>query len=81
MPQMIVRNIPTEVHRRLKELAARNGINAEEQVRRLLTESVCGAEAQTFGEALDALRAEISERFEEGEIRELRGRIEQVDFS
>jgi plasmid stability protein len=81
MPQMIVRKIPTEVHRRLKELAAKNGINAEEQARRLIAAGVNGQDAPTAGQVLEALRREFTERIEEGEIRELRGRIEQVDFS
>lgn len=81
MPQMIVRKIPKEVHKRLKELAARNGINAEEQARRLIAAGVNGQEAPTAGQVLESLRREFTARIKEGEIRELRGRIEQVDFS
>lgn len=82
MPQMIVRNIPKEVHQRLKELAARNGINAEEQARRLLAEGVRAKKPRNAGEVL----AEIRRRYplkagDELEIPKLRGRIEPVDFS
>ena len=82
MPQMIVRNIPKEVHRRLKELAARNGINAEEQARRLLADGVRAKKPRNAGEVL----AEIRRRYplepgDELEIPKLRGRIKPVDFS
>ena len=82
MPQMIVRNIPKQVHTRLKKMAANNGINAEEQVRRLITEAVCRKKSRNAGEVL----AEIRRRYplkpgDELEIPKLRGRIEPVDLS
>ncbi len=82
MPQMVVRDIPSEVHRRLKELAARNGVNAEEQVRRLIAAAVRGEKPRKAGEVL----AEIRRRhpggyFKEGEFKELRSPIKPVDLS
>lgn len=82
MPQMIVRNIPIEVHRRLKELAAKNGINAEEQARRLLAEGVRAEKPRKAGEVLAEIRRRHPlEPGDELEIPKLRGRIKPVDFS
>ena len=81
MPQMVVRDIPMGVHRQLKELAARNGVNAEEQVRRLIADAVCGTKSRNAGEVLADIRRRYPLGFEDGEIPELRGRIEPVDFS
>ncbi len=39
MKQLLVRNLETNVIDRLKKLAAENGVSAEEQHRRLLTEA------------------------------------------
>jgi plasmid stability protein len=44
MKQLLVRNLEDEVVTKLKTLAARNGISAEEQHRRLLSEGVRRAE-------------------------------------
>lgn len=44
MAQLIVRNIEDEVAQKLRERAARNGVSAEEEHRRILREAVQGKE-------------------------------------
>lgn len=82
MPQMVVRNIEKDVQQGLRELAERNGVSVEEQVRRILAAAVAGGdERPTAGQVLRALRARYPDGFEDGEIVELRSPVRVVDFS
>jgi len=44
MPTMTVRNLPEDVHRRIRLYAAENGLSAEAAARRLLDEATRPAE-------------------------------------
>jgi antitoxin FitA len=52
MPALTVRNLPEDVHRALKALAAKNGNSTEAQVREILAAAVKPKEGQRVGEAL-----------------------------
>ena len=44
MPSMTVRNLPEDLHRRIRQYAAEHGLSAEAAVRRLLDEATRPAE-------------------------------------
>ena len=52
MPALTVRNLPEDVHRALKALAAKNGNSTEAQVREILAAAVKPKDGQRVGEAL-----------------------------
>ncbi len=52
MPAITVRNIPDEIHRGLKALAARHGRSAEAEVRELIANAVQPEERTRIGTAL-----------------------------
>ena len=82
MAQMVVRNIDECVHRGLKDLAARNGVSLEEQVRRVLTAAARAAAQprRTAGEALDEVRRRHRVRLRPDEVVKLRGGVRPADF-
>jgi plasmid stability protein len=55
MPAITIRNIPDEVHRGLKALAARHGRSTEAEVRELISKAVQPEGAPRAGEALGAI--------------------------
>lgn len=55
MPAITIRNIPEEVHRGLKALAARHGRSTEAEVRELIAKAVQPDGAPRAGEALGAI--------------------------
>ena len=81
MPQMVVRNLDQDVHDGLKEMAERNGVSVEEQVRRILAAAVAGGqERPSAGQILRALRERYPEGFVEGEITELRSPVRPAEL-
>lgn len=52
MPAITVRNIPEEIHRGLKALAARHGRSTEAEVRELIANAVQPEERTRIGTAL-----------------------------
>jgi plasmid stability protein len=54
MPALTIRNIPDDVHRGLKALAARHGRSAEAEVRELIAAAVKPEGRLRMGEALAA---------------------------
>ena len=59
MPAITVRNIPDEVHRGLKALAAQHGRSAEAEVRELILRAVQPEGRLKMGSALTALWAPL----------------------
>lgn len=55
MPAITVRNIPDEIHRGLKALAARHGRSTEAEVRELIASAVQPAGCVRMGAALAAI--------------------------
>ncbi len=55
MPAITIRNIPDEVHRGLKALAARHGRSTEAEVRELISKAVQPEGVPRAGEALGAI--------------------------
>lgn len=74
MPAITVRNIPDEIHRGLKALAARHGRSAEAEVRELISKAVQPEGALRAGEAMAAiwkpLRLSAEELEQIGAVRE-----------
>ena len=54
MGNMVVRNLPDEIHQRLREQAASNGRSLEAEVRSILVQSTVAASAGGFGQRLRA---------------------------
>ncbi|MDF0491628.1 plasmid stabilization protein [Sphingomonas sp. H39-1-10] len=52
MPALTIRNIPDDIHRGLKALAAKHGRSAEAEVRELIASAVFPSERQRLGSAL-----------------------------
>ncbi len=59
MASITVRNVPDEVHRALRVLAAQNGRSAEAEIREILERAVKPAERVRLGDALAALGREV----------------------
>lgn len=55
MPALNIRNIPDEIHRGLKALAARHGRSAEAEVRELIAAAVKPEGRLRMGEAMAAI--------------------------
>lgn len=70
MPAITIRNIPDEIHRGLKALAASHGRSAEAEVRELIAAAVKPAARVKMGQALWELGREIGLTDEEVEIME-----------
>jgi plasmid stability protein len=62
MPALTIRNIPDDVHRGLKALAARHGRSAEAEVRELIAAAVKPEGRLRMGEALAAIWAAGDDR-------------------
>ena len=58
MAMLTVRNLPDDVHRALRLLAAENGVSTEAAVRNLLTAAVKPASRLLLGDAMAALSRE-----------------------
>lgn len=52
MGNMLVRNLPDDVHQRLREQASSNGRSLEAEVRSILIQSTLAASAGGFGQRL-----------------------------
>jgi plasmid stability protein len=65
MPALTIRNIPDDVHRGLKALAARHGRSAEAEVRELIAAAVKPEGRLRMGEALAAIWAPLAMTDEE----------------
>ncbi len=52
MGNMVVRNLPDEIHQRLREQASSNGRSLEAEVRSILVQSTVAASAGGFGQRL-----------------------------
>lgn len=59
MPSITVRNVPDEVHRALRVLAARHGRSAEAEIRDILERAVKPERRVRLGDALASLGREI----------------------
>jgi plasmid stability protein len=59
MASITVRNVPEEVHRALRVLAARHGRSAEAEIRDILERAVKPAKRIRLGDALAALGRKI----------------------
>jgi plasmid stability protein len=59
MASITVRNVPEEVHRALRVLAARHGRSAEAEVRDILERAVKPARRVRLGDALAALGRKV----------------------
>lgn len=59
MAMLTVRNLPDEIHRALRVLAARNGRSTEAEVREILSNAVLPESRLKIGDALAALGREI----------------------
>ncbi|MCW2406935.1 plasmid stability protein [Sphingobium sp. B1D7B] len=70
MPALTIRNIPDEIHRGLKILAARHGRSAEAEVRELIAAAVMPPDRMKMGQALWDLGREIGLTEEEFAIME-----------
>ena len=77
MPTMTVRNLPEEVHRRIRLYAAEHGLSAEAAVRRLLDEATRPSER--LGDVVVAFAR--SRRADFPETPRNRTPIEPADFS
>jgi plasmid stability protein len=77
MATMTVRNLPDEVHRRIRLYAAERGLSAEEAARRLLDEATRPAER--LGDVITAFARARSADFPE--TSRDRSPIEPADFS
>lgn len=55
MPALTIRNIPEDIHRGLKALAARHGRSAEAEVRELIASAVKPEGRLRMGQALAAI--------------------------
>lgn len=67
MPAVIVRNLPEETHRALKQRAARHGRSTEAEIREILEEAVrpkarlkIGSELAAFGREMGGLDLDIA---------------------
>jgi plasmid stability protein len=58
MAMLTVRNLPDDVHRALRLLAAENGVSTEAAVRNLITVAVKPASRLLMGDAMAALSRE-----------------------
>jgi antitoxin FitA len=52
MPALTIRNIPDDIHRGLKALAAKHGRSTEAEVRELITAAVFPSQRQRLGSAM-----------------------------
>jgi plasmid stability protein len=52
MPALTIRNIPDDIHRGLKALAAKHGRSAEAEVRELIASAVFPSQRQRLGTAM-----------------------------
>jgi len=52
MPALTIRNIPDDIHRGLKALAAQHGRSAEAEVRELIASAVFPSERRRIGSAM-----------------------------
>ncbi len=52
MPALTIRNIPDDIHRGLKALAAKHGRSTEAEVRELIASAVFPPERQRLGSAM-----------------------------
>lgn len=77
MPTMTVRNLPEDVHRRIRLYAAEHGLSAEAAVRRLLDEATRPAER--LGDIVTAFARERGADFPD--VPRDRTPIEPADFS
>ena len=77
MPSMTLRNLPEDVHRRIRVYAAERGLNTEAAVRRLLDEATQPAER--LGDIVTAFARELSADFPDAPRD--RAPIEPADFS
>ena len=77
MPTMTVRNLPEEVHRRIRLYAAEHGLSAEAAVRRLLDEAT--RPSKRLGDVVVAFAR--SGRADFPESPRDRNSIEPADFS
>jgi plasmid stability protein len=59
MPAVLIRNLPEETHRALKQRATLHGVSAEAEIRAIIEEAVRPAERIKFGTAL----AELGRKF------------------
>jgi plasmid stability protein len=59
MPALTIRNIPDDLHRGLKALAAQHGRSAEAEVRELIAAAVKPAERVLVGNALSGIWAAV----------------------
>jgi plasmid stability protein len=59
MASITVRNVPDEVHRALRVLAARHGRSAEAEIRDILERAVKPAKRVRLGDALAALGRKV----------------------
>ena len=59
MATLTVRNVPDEVHRALRERAARHGRSTEEEVREILAAAVKSENRVLVGDALNAIGRRI----------------------
>ncbi len=83
MPALTVRNIPDDIHRALKALAAQHGRSAEAEVRDILANAVRPEGRRRMGQALWELGREIALTDEEvAAIESSRDRApaEPIDF-
>jgi plasmid stability protein len=61
MSAIVVRNLPGETHRALKQRAAKNGRSTEAEIRSILEEAVRPAERLKIGSELAAFAKEIGD--------------------
>jgi plasmid stability protein len=77
MPNMTLRNLPEDVHRRIRVYAAEHGLSTEAAVRRLLDEATRPVER--LGDIVTAFARERSADFPD--VPRDRAPIEAADFS
>lgn len=77
MPSMTLRNLPEDVHRRIRVYAAEHGLSTEAAVRKLLDEATQPAER--LGDIVTAFARELSADFPD--LPRDRTPVEPVDFS
>ena len=68
MPALTIRNIPDDIHRGLKALAAEHGRSAEAEVREIIAAAVKPTERQLVGSALAGIWGRVGITDDESKI-------------
>lgn len=68
MPALTIRNIPDDIHRGLKALAAQHGRSAEAEVREIIAAAVKPTERQLVGSALAGIWGRVGMTDHEAKI-------------